>query len=194
LAAVFVTSGAGAVGAAPGELRVVVTDAAGDVRLDGTPEAAGVPDGHLDLLGVSLRCKASTLSVFISLAMLSDTRTGSWTVRFTAGRARLFAEFARGPADVKVGSVTGPSGFRAGVEGGKVSQVQGNYNVTASTIRIDIPLRALAPAVAAASVLTRFAVESRGTAVNVGAGANRAHVVLTDVGISGDSYALGSTC
>jgi hypothetical protein len=175
-------------GASAGPACTVLTDAAMDVTLNGQ---APVADGHLDLDTVSVKRRGSVLTFTISDAQLDPARQGEWRLTFRSGASRLLVGAGHGMW-VNAGNYEGMFGFRAGMQGHRLSAVQGTFDYARSEIRVSVPFAALG--IAPGARLTSFAAEAKEVFLHTGTGVAGQDVQLVDRASSQKAYDTAAGC
>ena len=105
----------------------VLTDPAGDVRLEPAASTAGhVPDGHVDLRSIEVVGAHRTVIVTFHAGALDRRRGSLWQVGFAFGRRQVVVE-AEVPA-------LGSPEFRAGRADGGLETVSGEVHSDTSTV------------------------------------------------------------
>jgi hypothetical protein len=113
-------------------------------------------------------------------------------VELTSGGRRAYLLAGRGMW-VNAGSVSSPSGFRAGLVGGRDREVTGAFDLAASTVTVTAPYAVFGSALKRTSTVSSIAVTSRERFVNAGGagGLPAAAVELSDRATRVEPYVLG---
>jgi len=169
----------------------VLTDAAGDVRVDAAPGSDALPDGHVDLRDVRLVSTGNQLVVAIHVTDLTQYRTGRWTLTFRRGAQQLFVRGERGPVDVNIGTAVG-GGSRAGIAGSRGQRASAVFDEAADVVRITAPAAAFGARSLRGASLSDFHAEAREVLVNAGVAGSVQQVTVSDTGASSRAVRLAS--